>query len=247
MTVGEVYAFLQNRAPFETAEAYDNAGLLVGSAEMPADRILVTLDITPAAVRAAEERDAGLIVSHHPVIFHPLRRLSADSVPFLLASNRIAAICAHTNLDRAAGGVNDLLATALGLSGVQSAPDGICRIGTLPRPMSPEDFAAYVGGRLGTPVRMREGDTLLERVAVCGGAGGDFLIPLLQEGGAGAAVTGELKHHEWLALPSGVTVVEAGHYHTEICMAEGMARWLREAFPSAEVTVFPGEPPYRTV
>lgn len=247
MTVGEVYAFLQNRAPFETAEAYDNAGLLVGSAEMPADRILVTLDITPAAVRAAEERDAGLIVSHHPVIFHPLRRLSADSVPFLLASNRIAAICAHTNLDRAAGGVNDLLATALGLSGVQSAPDGICRIGTLPRPMSPEDFAAYVGGRLGTPVRMREGDTLLERVAVCGGAGGDFLIPLLQEGGAGAAVTGELKHHEWLALPSGVTMVEAGHYHTEICMAEGMARWLREAFPSAEVTVFPGEPPYRTV
>ncbi len=247
MTVGEVYAFLQNRAPFETAEAYDNAGLLVGSAEMPADRILVTLDITPAAVRAAEERDAGLIVSHHPVIFHPLRRLSADSVPFLLASNRIAAICAHTNLDRAAGGVNDLLATALGLSGVQSAPDGLCRIGTLPRPMSPENFAAYVGGRLGTPVRMREGDTLLERVAVCGGAGGDFLIPLLQEGGAGAAVTGELKHHEWLALPSGVTVVEAGHYHTEICMAEGMARWLREAFPSAEVTVFPGEPPYRTV
>ncbi len=247
MTVGEVYAFLQNRAPFETAEAYDNAGLLVGSAEMPADRILVTLDITPAAVRAAEERDAGLIVSHHPVIFHPLRRLSADSVPFLLASNRIAAICAHTNLDRAAGGVNDLLATALGISGVQSAPDGICRIGTLPRPMSPEDFAAYVGGRLGTPVRMREGDTLLERVAVCGGAGGDFLISLLQEGGAGAAVTGELKHHEWLALPSGVTVVEAGHYHTEICMAEGMARWLREAFPSAKVTVFPGEPPYRTV
>lgn len=247
MTVGEVYAFLQHRAPFETAEAYDNAGLLVGSAEMPADRILVTLDITPAAVRAAAERDAGLIVSHHPVIFHPLRRLSADSVPFLLASNRIAAICAHTNLDRAAGGVNDLLATALGLSGVQSAPDGICRIGTLPRPMSPEDFAAYVGGRLGTPVRMREGDTLLERVAVCGGAGGDFLIPLLQEGGAGAAVTGELKHHEWLALPSGVTMVEAGHYHTEICMAEGMARWLREAFPSAEVTVFPGEPPYRTV
>lgn len=247
MTVGEVYAFLHHRAPFETAEAYDNAGLLVGSAEMPADRILVTLDITPAAVRAAAERDAGLIVSHHPVIFHPLRHLSADSVPFLLASNGIVAICAHTNLDRAAGGVNDLLATALGLSGVQSAPDGLCRIGTLPRPMSPEDFAAYVGGCLGTPVRMREGDALVERVAVCGGAGGDFLIPLLQEGGARAAVTGELKHHEWLALPSGVTVVEAGHYHTEICMAEGMARWLREAFPSAEVTVFPGEPPYRTV
>lgn len=245
--VSMIYGKLNSLAPFATQESWDNSGLLVGDPGAEVKTALVVLDITAEAVREAREIGAELIISHHPVIFHPLRRLSADSVPFLLASNRIAAICAHTNLDRAAGGVNDLLATALGLSGVQSAPDGICRIGTLPRPMSPEDFAAYVGGRLGTPVRMREGDTLLERVAVCGGAGGDFLISLLQEGGAGAAVTGELKHHEWLALPSGVTVVEAGHYHTEICMAEGMARWLREAFPSAEVTVFPGEPPYRTV
>ena len=60
-------------------------------------------------------------------------------------------------------------------------------------------------------------------------------------------MTGELKHHEWLALPPGVTVVEAGHYHTEACMTEGRARWLREAFPQAEVTAFEDEPPYVTV
>lgn len=247
MTVGEIHAFLQSRAPFETAEPYDNAGLLVGSAEMRADRILVTLDITPAAVQAAVDRGAGLIISHHPVIFHPLRRLPADSIPFRLAGAGIAAICAHTNLDRAAGGVGDRLAETLGLTGVRTAPDGICRIGTLPQPLAPEDFVGFVGRRLGTPVRMREGGAPVERVAVCGGAGGDFLIPLLQEGRAGAAVTGELKHHEWLDLPPGVTVVEAGHYHTEVCMVEGMACWLQESFPEIHVTAFPGEPPYRTI
>lgn len=101
MTVGEVCTYLQGRAPFETAEEYDNVGLLVGSPDMPACRILVTLDITPAAVRAAEEAGADLIVSHHPVIFSPLKRLDTGSIPYRLAGAGIAAICVHTNLDRA--------------------------------------------------------------------------------------------------------------------------------------------------
>lgn len=133
------------------------------------------------------------------------------------------------------------------LDDIQTAADGICRIGRPTEPRSPRDFAAFVGKRLGTPVRLRAGTGPVKRVAVCGGAGGDFLLPLLKEGGADTAVTGELKHHEWLALPPGVTVVEAGHYHTEACMTEGMARWLREAFPQAEVTAFEDEPPYVTV
>lgn len=247
MTVGEVCTYLQGRAPFETAEEYDNVGLLVGSPDMPACRILVTLDITPAAVRAAEEAGADLIVSHHPVIFSPLKRLDTGSIPYRLAGAGIAAICVHTNLDRAAGGVGDLLAARLGLDDIQTAAGGTCRIGRPTEPRSPRDFAAFVGKRLGTPVRLRAGTGPVTRVAVCGGAGGDFLLPLLKEGGADAAVTGELKHHEWLDLPPGVTVVEAGHYHTEACMAEGMARWLREAFPQAEVTAFEDEPPYVTV
>lgn len=129
MTVGEVCTYLQGRAPFETAEEYDNVGLLVGSPDMPACRILVTLDITPAAVRAAEEAGADLIVSHHPVIFSPLKRLDTGSIPYRLAGAGIAAICVHTNLDRAAGGVGDLLAVRLELDDIQTAADGICRIG----------------------------------------------------------------------------------------------------------------------
>ena len=247
MTVGQVLAFLQSRAPFETAEGYDNVGLLVGSPDRAVDGILVTLDITPAAVREAARIGAGLIVSHHPVIFSPLRTLDADSVPALLIQGGIAAICAHTNLDRAAGGVNDCLAAALGLADVRTASDGLTRFGRLPKALSPRDFAAWVGKKLGTAVRMRTGTGMISNVAVCSGAGGDFLLPILEEGGAVAAVTGELKHHEWLALPAGVTMVEAGHYHTEICMVNGVAAWLREGFPEAEITAFEDTPPYETV
>lgn len=151
MTVGEVCTYLQGRAPFETAEEYDNVGLLGRSPDMPACRILVTLDITPAAVRAAEEAGADLIVSHHPVIFSPLKRLDTGSIPYRLAGAGIAAICVHTNLDRAAGGVGDLLAVRLELDDIQTAADGICRIGRPTEPRSPRDFAAFVGKRLGTP------------------------------------------------------------------------------------------------
>lgn len=171
MTVGQVLAFLQSRAPFETAEGYDNVGLLVGSPDRAADGILVTLDITPAAVREAVRIGAGLIVSHHPVIFSPLRTLDADSVPALLIQGGIAAICAHTNLDRAAGGVGDCLAAALGLADVRTASDGLTRFGRLPKALSPRDFAAWVGEKLGTAVRMRTGTGMISNVAVCSGRG----------------------------------------------------------------------------
>lgn len=89
MTVGEVYAFLQNRAPFETAEAYDNAGLLVGSAEMPADPDSRHAGHHPRRCTGGGGTGRRLIVSHHPVIFHPAQGVCRrDSVPFLLASNR---------------------------------------------------------------------------------------------------------------------------------------------------------------
>lgn len=247
MTVGQILKFLESRAPAETAEDYDNVGLLVGSPEGAADRILVALDITPAAVKEAARIGAGLIVSHHPVIFSPLRSLPGDGVPALLIRHGIAAIAAHTNLDRAAGGVGDCLAAALGLADVQTAPDGFTRLGRLPQALSAREFAAYVGERLGTPVRMRAGYGPVSRVAVCSGAGGDFLLSFLEKGGADAAVTGELKHHEWIALPAGVTVIEAGHYHTEIGMTDGVAAWLRKAFPDIEVVSFRDAPPYETV
>lgn len=118
MTIEDVCAFLGQMAPEDTAEAWDNPGLLVTGRCRELSAVLVTLDVTPAALEEAEREGAGLIVSHHPVIFDPLRRLDAEEMPYRLAAAGIAAYAAHTNLDKAPGGVNDTLAALLGLEEV---------------------------------------------------------------------------------------------------------------------------------
>jgi dinuclear metal center YbgI/SA1388 family protein len=117
--IEEVVRFLDGFAPFSTALSYDNVGLLVGDGGGPVTRALLSLDITGEVVQEAHDFGAELVVSHHPVIFSPLKYLSADSVPYLLARYGIAALCAHTNLDMAPGGVNDCLADRLGVRGLK--------------------------------------------------------------------------------------------------------------------------------
>ena len=130
-TIQEAFAFLNRLAPLGTAEEWDNVGLLVGDGCEPVQRLMVTLDITASAVHQAVRQGISLIVSHHPVIFEPLYCLSSDSIPYRLACHGIAAICLHSNLDRATGGVNDELAAVLGLRDVCPAPAGLARIGRL--------------------------------------------------------------------------------------------------------------------
>lgn len=246
MTVGEIYAFLDEKAPFATAESWDNVGLLAGGPDREVSRILTALDITREAVEEAVRLGAQLIVSHHPVIFSPLRRLGCESIPYALARTDIAAICAHTNLDRAEGGVNDTLAFQLGLQEVRPLENGLCRLGVLPVSLSPERFAALVGTKLGTAVRLSPCRRSVRTVGLCSGAGGEYLSAFI--GLADAFVTGEMKHHEWLeATGSGITVVEAGHYATESAAADTLAAWINQRFPAISCIPFCGQPPYITI
>ncbi len=119
-TVGKIYQALDRMAPFKTQEKWDNSGLLAGDAAASVARALVVLDITPASIQEAVRQQAQLIISHHPVIFQPLKRLERGSVVYELVQSGLSAICAHTNLDKAAGGVNDCLARALGLGQVEA-------------------------------------------------------------------------------------------------------------------------------
>ena len=244
MTVTEIFNFLQQKAPFETAEPYDNVGLLVGG-DQAVTTVLVTLDITHAAVDEAVRVGAQLIVSHHPVIFDPLRSLQADSVPYRLARHGISAICAHTNLDRAVGGVNDRLCELLNLTDIVLGPDEMCRIGTLPQPLSAEDFARLVSRMLDTAVRVKCGNKSIRTVALCGGGAGDRVLPLLKQ--ADAALTGEVKHHVWLEVPQDKTMVDAGHYATEVPVTTRLVEWLSAEFPKLSVVLHYGEAPYSTI
>lgn len=244
MKILDIFAFLQGKAPFETAEPYDNVGLLVGG-DGEVSTVVVTLDITHEAVDEAVFCGAELIVSHHPVIFEPLKALEAGSVPYRLAQHGITAICAHTNLDRAVGGVNDCLCELLGLQNVRLGPDAMCRLGELPQAMTAEEFGKTVSRLLGTDVRLKAGTRQIKTVALCGGGAGDRVLPLLAE--ADAALTGEVKHHVWLAVPPEKTMADGGHFATEVPVTDRLVAWLREAFPTLTVIHHRGEAPYYTV
>lgn len=240
VTVGEIYRAIDEIAPFASALEFDNAGLLVGSAEQQVFRVMLALDITPEVVGEAVKSGAQLIVSHHPVIFHPIRNLSAESVPYLLAQHGIAAICAHTNLDMAPlWGVNAALADALGLENVcaMTKHDGNAEtvIGTIPE-CAPQAFAAFVRQKLDRPaVEYCEGNRTVRRVALCSGAGGEFFNDAIKAG-ADAFVTGEVKHHEWLlARENGLTVVCAGHFGTENIVMERLQNFLQGRFTGLQV------------
>ena len=118
-TVKEIYQYLDTKAPFYSQLGFDNAGFLVGRGDKQVQRILVALDITEAVANEAAELGLDLVVSHHPVIWDGAKSVTDETILgrklLALISNDIAAVCAHTNLDAAAGGVNDSLAAALGL------------------------------------------------------------------------------------------------------------------------------------
>ena len=169
----ELASYLESIAPAQTAESWDNVGVLVRCAQ-EVTGVLCALDITPATVREARAVGCNAIVSHHPVIFRPLKELRQDDVPALLVREGVSAVCMHTNLDKAQGGVNDVLAQALGLRDTEPFAGGIGRVGVLPETMEAAAFAQFVGKALAAPVKWADAHGPVRRVAVVSGSGGDF-------------------------------------------------------------------------
>ncbi len=242
-TVREIYDFLDQKAPFSLQMDFDNAGFLVGHGEKAVTRIVVALDITEAVAEEAARVGAQLIVSHHPVIFHPVRRLTDDDLTgrllLSLTERGIAAICAHTNLDVAEGGVNDALARSLELEdAVPFQPDGLGRVGLVsgPHTASLSAFASFVKERLGAGgVRCVDAGRPVRRVAVGGGACGDLVLAAA-EAGCDTFITSDVKYNQFLdAAAAGINLIDAGHYPTENVVCPVLAHWLRQGFPEVEV------------
>ena len=250
-TVKEIYEFINSVAPFDIQEGFDNAGFLVGRRDRAVRKILVALDITGEVAEEAARLGAELIVAHHPVIFNPVKSVTDETltgqVLLALAEQKIAAICAHTNLDAARGGVNDCLAEALELTGIgqlsqagvddQGHPYGIGRVGTVHRPgLSAREYAAFVKEKLGSSdVRVVDGGRPVQRVAVGGGACGSMMEDAVAQG-CDTFVTADLKYNQFLdAKALGLNLLDAGHFPTENVVCGPMVQWLSEAFPKVEV------------
>ncbi len=243
MLLQDILTFFEQKAPAATAEEWDNVGLLVNCGHTDIKTAVVALDATPAALQFATENGAQLLITHHPVIFSPLSEVDHTHPAAVALKNGISVLSLHTNLDKAAGGVNDTLAKKLGLQNVTVAADSMTRIGTLPSPFSAAEFAAVCAEKLGTPVHFY-GDKTVKTVAVCGGGAGDGVFAFANT--ADAYVTGEIKHHEWLAAnAAGLCAVAAGHYATENPVVDTIVHWLADT----DITVLPfyDNPPYKGV
>lgn len=235
VTVKNIYDYIDTIAPFETAMDFDNVGILAGNSAAQVNKTLLSLDITPPVINEAEKLGAELIISHHPIIFTPLKSLDYGSVPYLLAKSGITAICAHTNLDLAQCGVNTCLAKALKLNSINLISGDAIAVGILSMPLTPTEFAHKVKTDLRcNGLRYTKGSKKITTVAVSSGAGGDNVFKALSLG-ADALVTGEIKHNYILsAVEHGLTIVDAGHYKTEDVVIQPLADMLKENFSGVQ-------------
>ena len=238
-SVGEIYNYINEIAPFDTALSFDNVGLLIGNRNISVSRVMLALDIIKPVCDEAKNLGANLIISHHPVIFKPLKNISFDSVITTLIKNDISAICAHTNLDIAEKGVNFQLAEKLGLSELsnltfeENHPIGL--IGYLATEMGAKSFAELVKKNLDCKgVRYTAVNDKVKKVAVCSGSGGSF-VESAYEKSADAFVVGEIKHSDILkANEMGLNIVDTGHYKSENVIIEPLKNMLSEKFQNIQ-------------
>ena len=220
MLVSDLYAMIDSLAPFETQEAFDNSGLLLGSARSEVTGIHAALDLTERVIDEAEAAGANLIVTHHPILFHGCKRIVEEDYESRLIARMLRLhmnlIAAHTNLDRAEGGINDALAARCGLTDV-TARDFL-RVGSLVPPCPAGELVRRLSEALHTTIRVMgqfPEDRLIRRMGLVGGADSEDWEQALALG-ADAYLTGEVKHHHALAAAdAGLLILEGGHFATE--------------------------------
>ena len=250
MKVRDIYDFINGFAPFSEAEAGDNSGLLVGDPDADVTGILLCLDVTGHEINRAREYGANLFISHHPLIFHPLRQLDAQSVAADCIRYGLNVISAHTNLDKAPGGVNDCLCDALRMTYEKvsaSGTDGFLNVGMISAIDTPKKLAAHIHERLSASVRYLTGSHTVTKIAVCSGAGAD-LLQAAASLGCDAFVTGDAGYHDFLESESlGVSLFAAGHFETEHLFTTSLARKIAARFPSVPVFESDRKPPVITL
>ena len=251
-TVNDILEALEAIAPAQLAEEWDNIGLQLGSRQWPAGRVLTALDVTPQIVDEVRRRQGHVLVTHHPLIFSPLRTLDLDTPLGRMLQDlfidRIAVISAHTNLDSVRGGVNDILSSLLAIEHATVLQPsahlddcGLGRIGHLATSTPLGKLAAAVKSHLAMPhVRFAGNpDLRVHRVAICSGSGSGLLEAFLASD-AQVFITGDVRYHDARAIEfHGRGVIDIGHYESEHIVLDTLAQRLAEQITGAglEATV----------
>ena len=240
--LNDIYSRLCEIAPLELQMDFDNAGIQIGRMNADVTKALLALDITDNVIDEAIDLGAQLIISHHPMLFHPEKSIRDDRlIPaklLKLAENRIAAISMHTNLDIAPDGVNDVLINLLGASAIEALDDGCGRVGSLPEEMSMKDFLLRCKAVLHTEgLRYYDSGRPVKKLAVMGGAGGDSLTRAFEKG-CDTYVTADIKYHQFLdAAELGINLIDGDHFGTENPVILHLAQKLRREVSDVEFLV----------
>ena len=244
--VSDVTNFLSDYIPLSLAEGWDNVGLLVGDRRADVTRVMTCLTLTPITAAAAIMREAELVVSHHPLPFRPIERLTTDTdtgrILLDLAAARIAVYSPHTAFDSAAKGINAWLAERLGLRGIaplipRDGGEGAGRMGWFPEPTSLEALAACVKEVLSVERVAAAGSShpSIRTLAVACGAA-DAMLDVARQAGCDALLLGEARFHTCLAAEAAnMALLMPGHYASERFAMVALAEVLAGRFPDIEV------------
>ncbi|MDA3146108.1 Nif3-like dinuclear metal center hexameric protein [Leucobacter sp. UCMA 4100] len=255
-TLADVRTVAERLWPESTAEAWDRVGLVTGDNSAPIRTILLAVDAVRATVDEAVQLGADLLVTHHPLMLRGVHTMATDTAKGALVVDLIRAECAllaaHTNADTPEGGVSDRIAHLLGLE--YSAPivpgaklvDGLGRVGNLTQPMTLRALAERLAELLPkTETGVRVGgapERLVQRVALCGGAG-DSLLDHPAVRGADVYITSDLRHHpaqeslEQSLVTGGPALIDIAHWASESLWLEGAASQLRAELSGVQVVV----------
>ncbi len=231
MTVQNIFDFLNNKFPVDTACGFDNVGTLVGDRNKKVTKAIVALDCTLPVIKEAVNNGCELIITHHPIIFNGLKSVLDDTLVFEIIKNGLSVISMHTNLDQGENGVNDALCNAIGLKNIETVetPDKyLLKKGEI-SPLSADDFAKHLKNILNYPVKY-VGEGTIKKVLVCSGSGAQYHT-LVKPNCCDALVTADVRHNNFLdAAHSGVALYECGHFNTEVVVIKPLCQMLQNEF-----------------
>lgn len=245
MNVNDLELFLNEAFPVENALDYDNVGLIAGDRNKVVTAILVSLDLTDKAIEVAKEVGANVIVTHHPIIFGGIKRLTLDDCTgktlIKLVQSGISVIACHTNLDLTDEFGNLAIASKLGAEEPKRLEGAVCGVVyELPMDMKLNDYCRKVVSDLGTSgiITINNPENKVRKVFVQGGAFDEDSIEAVIKGGVDTVLSGEIKHHICVGLEQmGINTIIAGHSATEQAYLPKIKQLLSEQYPGISITV----------
>lgn len=243
MKISDIIEKIEQIAPLNLQESFDNSGLQVGDTEQVATGVLLTLDITEAVIDEAIERCCNFVVSHHPLLFHGVKRISNGSwierIITKAIKNDIVLYSVHTNLDKCEFGVNYEMARLIGLNNVRIlSPEhsddrtGLGCIGQLSKPEEYKECLERIKQIF--DVRVVRHSAFLDRkiriIALCSGSGSEFINDAIRQG-ADLFITGDITYHKFFNANNQIVIADIGHFESEHIIKELFMRYLSNIFP----------------